>query len=551
MLRSGKTARSTRRAATFKDDDVNVVMTSSSDEEETPSRLLGLTPENEGRLQRITRSSTRIATGDTRIATGDTHIATGDTRIATGNTYIATGDSITTGDSLRPQHRATGEGKSGRTRAPVVMTTVMEVHRTQDGKVPEKRPKGRPKKRTLDEDSTTTKVPTARTIRTPKTVSKPQNRTLPGRRNTPKPQEKVFLEDANVDWADEDILFQGSIEPDYNYSGHLRTATPSQTTTASQTMEQILRELVKRKPAEQTRLDCVPEFDPLSATITLSTWLHKLEQLQAVYSWSENTLTYHMQAKLRGPARKWYDNLLYYNLTWDEWKQKLKKTFPDHKDDAEVMRKMMNYTRKSGEDYTDYYFTKLALLEPCKLNPQQAVSFIIDGLGDRLIQIGARSGGYQTPEDLYSNFVISLTNPCYTDCKPTTDLPQEGENQEFQSSVDCRTTENTCSNKRRTPNNSGPRNEQNRDTNGRSQENTQEQSTSSENRPTQNCYNCKSPTHRFYNCPEPKKECSRCKFLGHEEKDCKRKVPRVNRVKGASQNRDQSANANESGSDDN
>jgi len=53
-----------------------------------------------------------------------------------------------------------------------------------------------------------------------------------------------------------------------------------------------------------------------------------LEQLQAVFNWTELALIYHMQAKLKGAAHKWYDNLERYDLYWEQWKAKLEKHFP-------------------------------------------------------------------------------------------------------------------------------------------------------------------------------------------------------------------------------
>jgi len=99
-------------------------------------------------------------------------------------------------------------------------------------------------------------------------------------------------------------------------------------------MEQLLQQNLAPRPvadqSNQSRLDCVPEYDPVSSKMMLRTWIHKLEQLQAVYNWTESALIYHMQAKLKGTARKWYDSLLEYALSLEEWKVKLMTTFPDH-----------------------------------------------------------------------------------------------------------------------------------------------------------------------------------------------------------------------------
>ena len=74
-------------------------------------------------------------------------------------------------------------------------------------------------------------------------------------------------------------------------------------------MEQLLQQSWAPRPvaeqSNQSRLDCVPKYDPVSSTMMLRTWIHKLEQLQAVYNWAESALIYHMQAKLKGTTQKW------------------------------------------------------------------------------------------------------------------------------------------------------------------------------------------------------------------------------------------------------
>jgi len=94
------------------------------------------------------------------------------------------------------------------------------------------------------------------------------------------------------------------------------------------------------------------------------------------------------------------------------------------------MRKMMDCKRAEGEDYSKYYFSKVTLLEPCTVVPKQAISFIIDGLKDRTIQISARADRYQTTESLYTQFLLLLPlteKRQKNDAKPNNDRKKDGQ----------------------------------------------------------------------------------------------------------------------------
>lgn len=62
-----------------------------------------------------------------------------------------------------------------------------------------------------------------------------------------------------------------------------------------------------------------------------------------------------MQHRLTGVARKWYDNLTTYDYTWDEWKRLIIEIFPDHQDYASTLRKMLNYSKNSGDTWEHYF----------------------------------------------------------------------------------------------------------------------------------------------------------------------------------------------------
>ena len=58
---------------------------------------------------------------------------------------------------------------------------------------------------------------------------------------------------------------------------------------------------------------------------------------------------------------------------------------------------------------------------------KQSVSFIIDGLNDKTVQLSTRVGRYETPEDLYTQFLSLLpTTSKNTKHTPRNELEQFG-----------------------------------------------------------------------------------------------------------------------------
>ncbi|KAK5647817.1 hypothetical protein RI129_002709 [Pyrocoelia pectoralis] len=117
-----------------------------------------------------------------------------------------------------------------------------------------------------------------------------------------------------------------------------------------------------------------------------------------------------MQNRLTGLARTWYDNLTTYTYNWGEWKSLIVKTFPDHVDFAATLRQLVNRDKQRNETMTQYYFGKMTLIQACNITKKNAVSCLIDGLKDRTLRNGAKAGRYDTPEDLYTEYLSTLDN---------------------------------------------------------------------------------------------------------------------------------------------
>ncbi|KAJ3626844.1 hypothetical protein MTP99_017312, partial [Tenebrio molitor] len=198
-----------------------------------------------------------------------------------------------------------------------------------------------------------------------------------------------------------------------------------------------------------------------------------------------------MQNRLTGLARTWYDNLTTYTHTWDEWKALLVKTFPDHHDFAATLRQLVNREKQFHESMTQYYFGKMNVLQACNITGKHAVSCLIDGLSDRTLRNGAKAGRYETPEELYTEYLSTLVVEVADNETKVADRRGKGFD------------------RRRLGTKMSP------------STNKRNDSDSTEKRILR-CYNCHKTGHVAGNCPKPRVECGNCKLLGHEVGKCRR-----------------------------
>lgn len=294
-----------------------------------------------------------------------------------------------------------------------------------------------------------------------------------------------------------------------------RTRTPprrdsrSQTPDRLQRLESLVDRLMRRESEssdrtqttfvrESIRSDCIPEFSPGKPNLPVTKWLDKIEQLAAMNRWDEHTKIYHMQNRLSGLARTWYNNLTAYTHTWDEWKNLLLRTFPVHHDFATTLKALVARVKDPKESMIQYYFGKLELLQACKITGKDAVSCLIDGLQDRTLRNGAIAGRYESPESLFTDYLSKITNDTafMVDAKAHA---TSGNDKKW--GFDRR---RLGSKKRHQPYQAKAQ-------------------SSMEIR----CYNCKEKGHVCSKCPKPRRQCSKCKLLGHDESSCQQGSKRV------------------------
>ncbi|XP_018319869.1 uncharacterized protein LOC108733273 isoform X1 [Agrilus planipennis] len=256
------------------------------------------------------------------------------------------------------------------------------------------------------------------------------------------------------------------------------------------------------------KADCIPEFAPGNPNLTSTKWVDKIEQLALINKWDENMIVYHMQSRLTGLARTWYNNLTTYDYSWNEWKELIKRTFPDHHDFSSTLKKLVARVKQRNETMTQYYFGKMDLLHACKIDGKDAVSCLIDGINDRTLQNSAKAGRYDTPERLYEEFLSTITDEIIEDTT-SDDL-----------NIDKRFRRRFDKKRLKFKTHS---------------EQSRHLSFAQEPRKkrTISCYNCGSIGHVSSNCTKPRLECTKCHFLGHKADECKRWLKKKIEIKVA------------------
>ncbi|KAL0819744.1 hypothetical protein ABMA28_007792 [Loxostege sticticalis] len=173
-------------------------------------------------------------------------------------------------------------------------------------------------------------------------------------------------------------------------------------------LDKFLSILNQVKSSDKPRLtfntNVIPEFDPMSKEQTILTWLTKVEECAEIYGWEDKEIIHYALPKLTGVAKSWYQGLPSLLYSWSEWKKKLIESFPCREDYAELLTEMLSKKVRYGESLEHYYYSKINLLNRCKIYGRQAVDCILYGVEDRAVKVGAQAAQFTEPEQVLKYF---------------------------------------------------------------------------------------------------------------------------------------------------
>ncbi|XP_074035128.1 uncharacterized protein [Leptinotarsa decemlineata] len=182
-------------------------------------------------------------------------------------------------------------------------------------------------------------------------------------------------------------------------------------------LEKMMEAIVQNKsqvnvkpPMEQSDPTFSGELIPRNTNFTTSMWLNRISEECLERNFDEKTCIKFIESKMTGIIKSWYKTLESYDYTWPELKMLITKLFPDNTEFAATLRLLVNRVKKPEETITQYYFCKMYLIEACKISGVNAVSCLIDGLVNPLLQQEAKAGSFLTPESLYSQYFCNLQN---------------------------------------------------------------------------------------------------------------------------------------------
>ncbi|KAH9641932.1 hypothetical protein HF086_011682 [Spodoptera exigua] len=96
-------------------------------------------------------------------------------------------------------------------------------------------------------------------------------------------------------------------------------------------------------------------------------WISKVDECAEIYNWNDRQTVHYALPKLVGHAKTWYQGLPTIRHSWKEWKVLLRESFPSTENYAELLTEMLNRRARPGDSLELYYFSKINLLNRCKI----------------------------------------------------------------------------------------------------------------------------------------------------------------------------------------
>ncbi|KAG7310750.1 hypothetical protein JYU34_003560 [Plutella xylostella] len=246
------------------------------------------------------------------------------------------------------------------------------------------------------------------------------------------------------------------------------------------------------------RNDFIPEFDPQTTNVPVEHWIRNLESTARMHGWDERTLICNCTCKLRGYAKGWYERQASFEMSWDEWKDKIIKAFPFTKNKLSQIRELVNRMRLPNEDPIEFYYIKLGIGMSCQMSDEVITEAIIGTLGNQLLEVGAKSAGCQNTTTLLK-YLASMNTSNFGDIKYSVSN-SEGKTNTPLICFKCEKVGHKAARCRQ------------------NKENTKENINKENNK----CGFCGRLGHTEINCFKKKKHCSFCNMNGHTLEECRK-----------------------------
>lgn len=112
-------------------------------------------------------------------------------------------------------------------------------------------------------------------------------------------------------------------------------------------------------------------------------WLNTFNQLAAQCRWSDDSKLMLVQAKLVGPAAKWYRSKVHDCATWNAFEANFKRMFAPGVSLVSKFDDMRKRVQQKGEPILHYFMDKMHLCKRCNLSEEETKDQILLGALDR------------------------------------------------------------------------------------------------------------------------------------------------------------------------
>lgn len=136
----------------------------------------------------------------------------------------------------------------------------------------------------------------------------------------------------------------------------------------------------------------------------MSTWLNRVDDVQSIYSLTDDVIKLLATNKLVSNAKQWYhSNIETCKMEWTEIKNEMKDMFERYEDTATIMDKIRARKWKRGEMFEDYYYDKVRIAQRAKLSESEIISHVIKGIENFTLRMQMVCAQHKTLKSLFQN----------------------------------------------------------------------------------------------------------------------------------------------------